>query len=113
VRGLSFIIAMFGVIALLTLGAGGAWASEAAPMACHDMTASHDGMGSEDAPAPSHAPTKAPMVMGCCIACVSPSLPSALVRVAVTHPRPGQPARSALPHGRIPSPEHGPPRLPA
>ncbi|CAN5171353.1 hypothetical protein BH09PSE1_BH09PSE1_13970 [soil metagenome] len=117
VRSLSFIIALFGVVALLTLGTGGAWAGTgtAAPMSCHDRGPAHDGMAlTGEAPtpadAPVHAPAKAPMMMACCVACVTPSQPPAPVAVAIAHPRPVQPALAALPGGRSPSPEPGPPK---
>ena len=109
-RSLSLIIALFGVIAMLTLGASGAWAS-AAPMSCHEMTSSarHGGM-SQGGDAPAHAPAKAQMVMGCCIACVSPAMQQAPAAVATKHPLLLQPTRFDLPRGRSPSPEHGPPK---
>lgn len=112
-RGLSFIIGLIGVVAMLTLGASAAWAG-AASMPCHDTGADHGGMVmSGDAPSPSPAPSpaKAQMVMACCVACVSPSLPAVPVAVSDAHPRPLEPARLDLPRGRSPSPETGPPRL--
>ena len=105
-RSLSLILGLIGVFALLTLGAGGAWATPATGAPCHEMATTH-----HDAPAKSPAPAKATMVMACCIACVSPAVPSAPTTVPAVHPRPVQPARLALPIGRSPAPEHGPPRL--
>ena len=100
-RSLSLILGLIGVFALLTLGAGGAWATPATGAPCHEMASQHD--------AP--APAKAAMVMACCIACVSPAVPSAPTTVRAIHPRPVQPARLALPIGRSLTPEHGPPRF--
>ncbi|MDB5420861.1 MAG: hypothetical protein JWR59_808 [Brevundimonas sp.] len=111
-RGLSFIIALFGVIAMLTLGTTGAWAS-AAPMSCHEMTSSAahgDISQGGDAPTPVHTPAKAQMVMGCCMACVSPAMPQVPAAIAAKHPLLLQPTRLDLPRGRSPSPEHGPPK---
>ena len=109
-RGLSLIIALFGVFAMLTLGASGAWASPA-PMACHEMTGAPAASG-HDKRAPAHpaSPAKASMVMSCCIACVSPSAPALPQTLAAPDAPPAQPGRATLPHGRSPAPEHGPPR---
>ena len=107
-RSLSLILGLIGVFALLTLGAGGAWATPATGAPCHDMAASqHD----TSAPSKSPVPAKAAMAMACCIACVSPAVPSAPTTLRAIHPRPVQPARLALPIGRSLTPEHGPPRL--
>jgi len=107
VTRLSFLFGLFSVVALLMLGAGGAWAS-AEPMPCHEMGAAIDADGPAEAPA--KAPGKA-MVMACCVACVAPPLvqprPAAAVRTA---PLAVQPARLTLPAGRSPSPEPGPPK---
>lgn len=116
-RGLSFIIALLGVFALLSLGASGAWASPASAMSCHENVRHGEMVMSGDASAPSPAsdpassPTKAQMVMGCCIACTSPALPAIPAAIGMSHPLPVQPSLFELPHGRSPAPEHGPPRL--
>ena len=107
-RSLSLILGLIGVFALLTLGAGGAWATPATGAPCHEMATSH-----HDAPAKSPTPVKAAMVMACCIACVSPAVPSAPITVRAVHPRQVQPDRLALPIDRSLAPEHGPPRLAA
>lgn len=112
-RGLFFIVGLIGVIALLTLGVSPSWASPAAAMSCHETGSGseHGGMMiNKDAPPPSSAPAKAQMVMGCCIACVSPALPQIPAAVPATHPQSLQPVRLDLPHGRTPSPDHGPPK---
>lgn len=113
-RGLSLIIGLIGVVALLTLSVSGAWASSAAPMSCHDSNVAvgktHDLTPGKDAPPHSPMPSKAAMVMACCVACVSPALPSGPLAIVVQHPRPAQPARQDMPKGCLPSPEHGPPR---
>ena len=108
-RGLFLIIALLGVVAMLTLGATGAWASPA-PRSCHEAMAQHDGM-SQEGPAQPPSPAKAQMVMACCIACVSPSTPILPQALAASHGLPVQPSLLELPHGRSPAPEHGPPRL--
>ena len=104
---LSFLFGLFSVVALLMLGAGGAWAS-AEPMPCHEMGAAIDADGPAEAPA--KAPGKA-MVMACCVACVAPPLVQPRPAAAVcTAPLAVQPARLSLPTGRSPSPEPGPPK---
>lgn len=106
---LSFLFGLFSVVALLMLGAGGAWAS-AAPMSCHETGATMNVEDGAPAPTPAKAPAKA-MVMACCVACVAPPLvqprPAAALRAA---PLAVQPARLTLPVGRSPSPEPGPPK---
>lgn len=109
-RGLSFIIALFGVVAILALGATGAWASPT-PMACHEAMTEHGDMGAgRNEPNQRPSPVKAQMVMSCCIACVSPASPALPQTFAAAHGLPRQPGLSTLPHGRSPAPEHGPPR---
>ena len=109
VRSLSVLCSLFAVVALLMLGAGGAWASASQPMACHETggaaATSHAPAGS-----PVKAPVKPAMIMGCCVACVTPALPAAPVRVSARHERPGASSLIALPNGRSPSPEPGPPK---
>ncbi|WP_421728934.1 hypothetical protein [Brevundimonas sp.] len=105
-RGLSSILGLFSVMAVLMLGASGAWASERTPMACHESVSA---MAGHDNPAPK-TPAKA-MVMACCIACVTPAIiqPPAS-RVVAPSLDLGQPARLTLPLGRSPAPEPGPPK---
>jgi hypothetical protein len=110
VRGLSSIFGLFSVIALLMLGAGGAWANEHAPMPCHDAAQAATGHETPAPDVPAKAPAKA-MVMACCIACVSPTVvPPPVTRVGLPSLARSQPARVALPVGCSPSPEHGPPK---
>ena len=106
VRGLSSILGLFSVMAVLMLGASGAWATERTPMACHESVSA---MAGHDNPAPK-TPAKA-MVMACCIACVTPAViqPPAS-RVVAPSLDLGQPARLTLPLGRSPAPEPGPPK---
>ena len=104
-RGLSSILGLFSVMAVLLLGASGAWSNEGTPMACHEAAA----MAGHDTPTPK-TPAKA-MVMACCIACVTPAVvqPTAS-RIVAPSLDLGQPARLTLPLGRSPAPEPGPPK---
>ena len=99
---LQILLAVCGALAVLSLGAFGAVAAPSEIAPCHQ----------QDHHEPS--PDKAPMAMKsmvCCIACVTP-----LDLRAAEAPEPGlaprrQPSAAALPVGRLPSPDHGPPRL--
>lgn len=108
---LSFLFVLFSVVALLVLGASGAWAS-AEPMPCHETGPAMITDADSGAPvnAPAQSPAKA-MVMACCVACVAPPVavpgPSPSVE---TPPLAVQPSLSDLPTGRSPSPEPGPPK---
>lgn len=93
-------------MAVLMLGASGAWANEHATMACHETAGATVG---HDAPSPK-APAKA-MVMACCIACVTPTIAQpAATRVSQPSLNLGQPARLTMPLGRSPAPEPAPPK---
>ncbi|CAN5176730.1 hypothetical protein BH10PSE2_BH10PSE2_08180 [soil metagenome] len=106
VRALQILLTLFGALALLSLGAVSAIASPMVPAPCHAMADMADHSGSKGQPAP-----KAAMAMGCCVACVAPpavlptpaAAPDALHSVVTI----GFPA---LPLGRRPSPEPGPPK---
>jgi hypothetical protein len=92
---------LLGAFAVLWLGALAAPAS-AEPAPCHSMS-------SQEAPAPSRdKPMKA---MSCCVVCVTAPLPQPPVRAAFHAPASDRtPLLTALPAGRSPAPEPGPPR---
>lgn len=94
---------LFGALAVLWLGAlSGPAPAAAEPAPCHAM--SHG-----EAPAPS--PDKPIKAMGCCVACVAAPLPQPPVRAAARALAPDRtPRLTALPVGRTPAPEPGPPR---
>lgn len=102
-KAIQILLAVCGALAVLSLGAFGAVAAPSEVAPCHQQD-HHD-----------RAPDKAPMAMKamiCCIACVTP-----LDLEATAAPAPGLaprrlPAPTALPAGRLPTPDHGPPRLP-
>jgi hypothetical protein len=114
-RGLSFILGLMSVLAMLTLSASAAWAVPAEAMPCHEAPVIHAGMAmspvsAEPTQTPSPASSKASMIMGCCAACVSTAPLPSLTTIGVSYPQPNQPGPDALPGGRSPPPEHGPPR---
>lgn len=104
IRTLSMLL---GALAVLWLGAVPmpAVSDEAPP--CHEMTMKHGA----PADAPARSPDKPMKVMGCCVACVAVPLPQPPVRTAVRTPAPVLTVGpQALPVGRTPTPEPGPPR---
>lgn len=94
-----------GTFAVLLLGGVPAQAADAPPPACHEAGVSHHSSGGH------HAPDKAMKAMGCCVACATGLNPiygqpsEALKTELPIFVRP-----AALPEGRAPAPEHGPPR---
>lgn len=103
VKILQTLLAVCGALAVLSLGAFGAVAAPSEIAPCHQ----------QDHHEPS--PEKAPMAMKsmiCCVACVTPlNLQATEVPAAGVALR-RQVVPDALPAGRLPSPDHGPPRLP-
>lgn len=95
-----------GTLAVLVLGGVPAQtATTVAPPPCHEAMAEHG------APAkPHHAPDKAMKSMACCVACVA-GLETPVVRtMAQRSVVPVSDRVHALPTGRMPAPEHGPPK---
>lgn len=109
-RGLTFLLMLFGALGVLMLGAVPASAMDgrAAPP-CHEMAMS-PGAG-HDAPAPVHDSGKAMASMTCCVSCVAAPGLQPPDRPGVLHPEiPRTPRPAALPAGLTPAPEPGPPR---
>lgn len=102
-KAIQILLTVCGALAVLSLGAFGAVAAPSEVAPCHQQD-HHE-----------RAPDKAPMAikaMICCVACVAP-----LDFEPADAPAPGltprrQPVAAALPAGRLPTPDHGPPRLP-
>jgi hypothetical protein len=102
VRSLQILLTLFGALAVLSLGAFGAVAAPRDVAPCHQQSDHH------------RSPEKTPTVMKamiCCVACVAPLdfEPAETPSLAVPPRR--QPVSSSVPAGRLPSPDHGPPRL--
>lgn len=101
-KAIQILLALCGALAVLSLGAFGAVAAPSEVAPCHQQ----DG--------PEHAPDKAPMAMKamiCCVACVAPLDLEPAETPSLAIPIRRQPVSSSVPAGRLPSPEHGPPRL--
>jgi hypothetical protein len=110
VKIVSSLLLLIGALAVLTLGAFGVSASPAmAETPCHEMgQATPDPSGK----APDKAPDKAMKAMACCVACVAaPTIPPAARPQTAAAPLRLTAVSPALPSGRRPSPEPGPPRL--
>ncbi len=97
---------LLGALSVLMLGTVGMPAmADDAPPPCHETALSH---GQTDAP----SSDKAMKAMGCCVACVATPALRPPARVTLTHPPMSpSPRLHALPRGRSPAPEHGPPRF--
>jgi hypothetical protein len=107
VKIVSSLLLLIGALAVLTLGALGVGAGPAmAEPPCHEM--------GHATPDPSgKAPDKAMKAMACCVACVAaPTIPPAARPQTAAAPLRLTAVSPALPSGRRPSPEPGPPRLP-
>lgn len=94
-----------GTFAVLLLGGVPAQAADVPPPACHEAPASPHSSGGH------HAPDKAMKAMGCCVVCSTglnllSGQPSEIMKTAL----PVRMRPAALPEGRAPAPEHGPPR---
>jgi hypothetical protein len=106
VRSLNVILMLLGAFAVLLLGVmpSAAMPTEAPP--CHEAPA-HAQAGHQ-APAPSG---KAMAAMACCVACVvAPALQPPPRELTARPARPAPPVPASLPIGRMPAPEHGPPK---
>lgn len=96
-----------GTLAVLWLGGISMQAvADTPPPPCHEA------MAGLDTPAqPHHAPDKPMKSMGCCIACVT-ALDLPVVRsMKPPTAAPVSDHADALPTGRSPAPEHGPPKV--
>ena len=106
VRSLNVILMLLGAFAVLLLGVAPSAAMTTDAPPCHEAPA-HAGVEHE-APAPSG---KAMAAMACCVSCgVAPPVQPPPRDLTARPARPAPPVPACLPIGRMPAPEHGPPK---